>query len=222
MVRGMVRPDFALLNAFRDIPVAVVSDSQGRHLTLYHAVKPIYHPMSRLIGPALTVKARPGDNMMATKAIEEAQPGDVLVMSSDGESNLSIWGGVMATMAVRRGIAGVVTDGLVRDVAQIRRTGLPVFATGLTPAAPTKHGPGQINTVIACGNVVVQPGDIVLGDEDGVVIVPHDAATRVVEVVRTRQAHEQMWLEHIERGDFSPLIDTDETLLSQGCEICQA
>jgi 4-hydroxy-4-methyl-2-oxoglutarate aldolase len=222
LVRGMVRPNPSLINAFRDIPAAVVSDSQGRQSTLHQAVKPIYHPMSRLIGPALTVKARPGDNLMAMKAIEEAQPGDVLVISSDGESNLSVWGGVMATMAVRRGIAGVVTDGLVRDVAQIRRTGLPVFATGLTPAAPTKLGPGQVNTVIACGNVVVRPGDIVLGDEDGVVIVPLEAAARVVEAVRSRQAREQMWLEHIERGDFSPLVDTDETRISQGCEIREA
>jgi regulator of RNase E activity RraA len=222
LVRRAARPDPALIGAFRDIPAAIVSDSQGRQLTLHHSVKPIYHPMARLIGPALTVKARPGDNMMAMKAIEEAQPGDVLVISSDGESNLSVWGGVMATMAVRRKIAGVVTDGLVRDVAQIRKTGLPVFATGLTPAAPTKDGPGQLNTVIACGNVVVQPGDIVLGDEDGVVIVPYGEAARVLEVVRARQAREQMWLEHIARDDFSPLVDTDDTLTARGCEIRKA
>jgi len=219
LVRRAARPDGALVNAFRDVPAAVVSDVQGRQLTLHHAVKPIYQPMAKLAGSALTVKARPGDNLMAMKAIEEARPGDVLVISSDGESNLSVWGGVMATMAVRRKIAGVVTDGLVRDVAQIRKTGLPVFATGLTPAAPTKDGPGQINTVIACGNVVVQPGDIVLGDEDGVVIVPREAAARVWEMVRARQAREQSWLDRIARDDFSPLVDTDEALAARGCEI---
>lgn len=219
LVRGMPRTDAALIDAFRGVPAALVSDSQGRQMTLHHAVKPIYQPMARLLGPALTVKARPGDNMMAMKAIEEARPGDVLVISSDGESNLSVWGGIMATMAVRRKIAGVVTDGLVRDVAQVRKTGLPVFATGLTPAAPTKDGPGQLNTVIACGNVVVHPGDIVIGDEDGVVIVPHTEAARVLEMVRNRQAREQMWLEHIGRDDFSPLVDTDETFRGRGCDI---
>jgi regulator of RNase E activity RraA len=222
LVRGVAPTDPALINAFRDVPAALVSDSQGRQLTLHHAVKPIYQPMARLLGAALTVKARPGDNMMAMKAIEEARPGDVLVISSDGESNLSVWGGIMATMAVRRKIAGVVTDGLVRDVAQIRKTGLPVFATGLTPAAPTKDGPGQLNTVIACGNVVVQPGDIVIGDEDGVVIVPRGDAARVLEAMRNRQARERMWLEHIGRDDFSPLVDTDETFRARGCDIREA
>ncbi len=219
LVRGAPRTDPALITAFRDVPAALVSDAQGRQLTLHHSVKPIYQPMSRLLGQALTVKARPGDNMMAMKAIEEARPGDVLVISSDGESNLSVWGGIMATMAVRRKIAGVVTDGLVRDVAQVRKTGLPVFATGLTPAAPTKDGPGQLNTVIACGSVVVHPGDIVIGDEDGVVIVPVTEAASVLEMVRSRQAREQMWLEHIGRDDFSPLVNTDEDFRSRGCRI---
>lgn len=219
LVRTSARPDSALVQAFREVPAAIISDSQGRQLTLHHSVKPIYQPMVRLLGPALTVKARPGDNMVAMKAIEEARPGDVLVISSDGESNLSVWGGVMATMAVRRKIAGVVTDGLVRDVAQIRKTGLPVFATGLTPAAPTKDGPGQLNTVIACGNVIVHPGDIVIGDEDGVVIVPQDGAAAVLELVRSRQAREQMWLEHIARDDFSPLVNTDDDFVARGCRI---
>ena len=219
LVRGAPRMDPALIDAFRDVPAALVSDAQGRQLTLHHAVKPIYQPMARLLGPALTVKALPGDNMMAMKAIEEARPGDVLVISSDNEANLSVWGGVMATMAVRRGIAGVVTDGLVRDVAQIRKTGLPVFATGLTPAAPTKDGPGELNTVIACGNVVVHPGDIVIGDEDGVVIVPRTDAAPVLEMVRSRQARERMWLEHIGRDDFSPLVNTDDDFRARGCRI---
>lgn len=219
LVRGAPRTDPATVEAFRDVPAALVSDSQGRQLTLHHSVKPIYQPMPRLLGSALTVKARPGDNMMAMKAIEEARSGDVLVISSDGESNLSVWGGIMATMAVRREIAGVVTDGLVRDVAQIRKAGLPVFATGLTPAAPTKDGPGQLNTVIACGNVIVHPGDIVIGDEDGVVIVPRAEAASVLEMVRNRQARERMWLEHIARDDFSPLVNTDEDFRARGCDI---
>ncbi|HYM68122.1 MAG TPA: RraA family protein [bacterium] len=216
---GVVRPDRALVEAFRGVPAANVSDVQGRHLTMHYGVKPIYQPMPPLLGVAMTVKARPGDNLMAMKAIEEAEPGDVLVISSDGEANLSVWGGIMSTMAVRRGIAGVVTDGLVRDVTQTRGVGLPVFATGLTPAGPTKEGPGQINAAVACGNVVVRPGDIVLGDDDGVVVVPREDAAAVLEAVRARQAKEQSWLEHIARNDLSPLVNTDEDLAARGCRI---
>lgn len=217
--RHIVRADRALVEGFRDVPAANVSDVQGRQLTMHHAVKPIYRPMPQLLGTAVTVKARPGDNLMAMKAIDEARPGDVLVISSDGEANLSVWGGIMATMAARRGISGVVTDGLVRDVAQTRSVGLVVFATGLTPAGPTKDGPGQINTVIACGNVVVRPGDIVLGDEDGVVVVPREDAAAVLEAVRDRQAKERMWLEHIARDDYSLLVNTDADLAARGCWI---
>lgn len=217
--RGITRADRRTVDAFRGVPAANVSDVQGRHLTMHHAVKPIYHPTRQLLGTAVTVKARPGDNLMAMKAIDEAGPGDVLVISSDGEANLSVWGGVMAAMAVRRGIAGIVTDGLVRDVAQIRQAGLPVWATGLTPAGPTKDGPGQINTAIACGNVLVRPGDIVLGDEDGVVVIPREDAEKVLQAVRARQAREKGWLEHIERDDYGVLVDTDEALASRGCEI---
>ena len=217
--RRNVRPDRALVDAFRGVPVANVSDVQGRQFTMHHSVKPIYQPMAPILGVALTVKARPGDNMMAMKAIEEAAPGDVLVISSDGEANLSVWGGIMSTMARRRGIAGVVTDGLVRDVAQTRNVGFSVFATGLTPAGPTKDGPGQINTAIACGNVVVRSGDIVLGDEDGVVVVPREDAAAVLEAVRARQAKERMWLEHIAHDDYSLLVNTDEDLAARGCRI---
>lgn len=217
--RGVVRPDPEAVAAFRGVPAANISDVQGRQFTMAWTVKPVYRPMAQLLGTALTVKARPGDNLMAMKAIDEARPGDVLVISSDGESNLSIWGGVMSVMAVRRRIAGVVTDGLVRDVAQIRAAGLPVFATGLTPAGPTKDGPGQINTAIACGNVVVHPGDIVLGDDDGVVVVPGGAAAEVLEAVRARQARERAWLEHIERDDYGVLVDTDDALGARGCRI---
>lgn len=217
--RAISRPDQAVVEAFRGVLAANVSDVQGRQLTMHHRVKPIYHPMSHLLGTAVTVKARPGDNLMAMKAIDEAQPGDVLVISSDGEANLSVWGGVMAAMAVRRSIAGVVTDGLVRDVAQIRAAGLAVWATGLTPAGPTKDGPGQINTTVACGNVVVHPGDIILGDEDGVVVIPRGDAETVLQAVRARQAREKGWLEHIERGDYSILVDTDDALAARGCDI---
>src|SRR5699024_5650555 len=163
----------------------------------------------KLCDPALTVKARPGDNLTPFKAIELARPGDVIVISGSFEMVYSLWGGVMSAMSKKKGIAGVVTDGLVRDVEQTREVGLPMFAIGLTPSGPSKNGVGQVNTTIACGNVVVSPGDIVIGDEDGVVVVPKDEAADVLERVRARAELEQSWFERIERGELF-LMESDE------------
>ena len=217
IVRSFNRPSRSTIEELGAFPAALVSDVQGRQYTMSAAVKPVLSERSRLLGTALTVRARPGDNLMSMKAIELVEPGDVLVIACDGEANLSVWGGVMSVMAVRQGIAGIVADGVVRDVAQIRSTGLTVFSTGLTPAAPTKHGPGQINTAISCGGVVVHPGDIILGDEDGVVVVPQDDAEAVIERAHKRVELERTWIDRIEAGDYSLLVDSDDKLRELGC-----
>jgi regulator of RNase E activity RraA len=158
---------------------------------------------------------------MAMKAIAAARAGDVIVISSDGEANLSVWGGIMSSMAVRKGIAAVVTDGVVRDLVQTRDVGFAVWATGNTPAAPTKDGPGQLNTPITCGNVLVFPGDLIFADEDGVVVIRRQEAEAVLERARGRIERENGWLEGIARDDFSPLVDTDEQLRARGCRVVQ-
>jgi regulator of RNase E activity RraA len=217
VVREIERPHAGRAEQFLAYSAANVSDIQGRHQTMHANIKPLYTPMPKVCGPAVTVKARPGDNLMAMKAIELAKPGDVIVISSDGEANLSVWGGIMSTMARRRGIAGVITDGVVRDVVQTRETGLPVWCTGHTPAAPTKDGPGQVNTPVTCGNVLVHPGDLVFADEDGAVVIRRLEVDDVLERARGRIEKEDGWLERITRDDFSPLIDTDEQLRARGC-----
>jgi regulator of RNase E activity RraA len=211
------RPQSGLAERFLSYSAANVSDVQGRHQTMHASIKSLYTPMPKVCGPAITVKARPGDNLMAMKAIEAAQPGDVIVISSDGEANLSVWGGIMSTMAVRKGVAAVVTDGVVRDLVQTREVGFSVWATGNTPAAPTKDGPGQLNTPITCGNVLVYPGDLIFADEDGVVVIRRQEAEAVLERAEGRIQREQGWLESIARDDFSPLVDTDEQLRARGC-----
>jgi regulator of RNase E activity RraA len=158
---------------------------------------------------------------MAMKAIEAAQPGDVIVISSDGEANLSVWGGIMSTMAKRRDIAAVVTDGVVRDLVQTRDVGFAVWATGTTPAAPTKDGPGQLNMPITCGNVLVCPGDLIFADEDGVVVIRRQEIEAVLERAQGRIERERGWLEHIARDDFSVLVDTDDQLRARGCLVVQ-
>lgn len=218
IIKSFERPDPGMIDAFRALPAANVSDAQGKQGTMDARVSPVYSPMPALCGPALTVKARPGDNLTPFKAIELAQPGDVIVISGSFEMVYSLWGGVMSAMAKKKGIAGVVTDGLVRDVAQTREVGLPMFAIGLTPSGPSKNGVGQINTPIACGNVLVSPGDIIVADEDGVVVVPKDEASEVLENTRARARLEETWFERIERGELF-LMETDDELLELGAEL---
>ena len=217
--KNVRRPPAELVAQLAQFAAANVSDIQGRQLTMRSEIHPITFPGRKVVGPALTVKARPGDNLMAMKAIGVAKPGDVIVVSSDGEANLSVWGGIMSMMAAKRGIAGVVTDGVVRDVSQCREAGLAIWATGLTPVGPTKLGPGQLNQPMRCGGVVVSPGDVILADEDGVVVVPQDELEAVIARSHERVAKEEAWLARIAQDDFSPLVDTDEALRALGCEI---
>lgn len=215
IVRNFERPAADLIQQFHGLAAANLSDVQGRQNTLDWRVKPIYAPMAPLCGPAFTVKARPGDNLLATKAIHMAQPGDVIVISSEFDTNLTVWGGVMSAMARKKGIAGVVTDGLVRDVAEIREAGFPVFSIGLTPVGPTKEGSGQINLPLSCGGVIINPGDIIVGDEDGVVAVQRAEAQAVLERVHARKKLEDEWFAAIERGE-TILETSDDELIQRG------
>lgn len=218
VIKSIKRPEPALIEQFHGLVAANISDVQGRQGTMHSRVKPMYSPMPPLCGPAVTVKARPGDNLVAFKAIEIAKPGDVIVIDGAADENYTVWGGIMSTMAKKKGIAGLVTDGVVRDVAQTREAGFPVFAIGLTPTGPTKNGVGQLNTPISCGGVVVFPGDIVVGDEDGVVVVRADEASAVLERTKARVALEESWLKRISQGELF-LMDSDEELRALGCEV---
>lgn len=218
VVKSIERADKALVRQFRDLVPANISDVQGRQNTMDARVKPIYAPMTKLCGPAVTVKARPGDNLVSFKAIELARPGDVIVISGAFDMTYSLWGGVMSAMAKAKGIAGLVTDGLVRDVAQTRDVAFPVFAIGLTPTGPTKEGVGQLNTAIACGGVIVNPGDIIVGDEDGVIVVQKETAAAVLERTYARVALERAWFERIACGEVF-LMDSDDELRARGCEL---
>jgi len=213
------RPSKEIIEQYRGFVAANISDSMGRLFTMDYRINPVYRPMRKLCGTAITVQARPGDNLLSLKAIEVAQPGDVIVIATQGDTALSVWGGFMSMMAARRGIAGVVTDGVIRDVEQSREAGLPIYAVGVTPAAPTKEGTGQINTSISCGGVVVEPGDIVVGDEDGVVVVPRREAEAVAERVRERIAKEDAWLKIVESGGFIAIDSANEIIAAKNAEI---
>lgn len=217
--RSFTRPPSDLVSQFQSFASANLSDVMGKDNTFDYRIKPI-NPPARLLGVALTVKTRPGDNLMPMKAIELAQPGDILVIAGEFDHNYSVWGGIMSLMATRKGIAGVLTDGLVRDAAQIRSTGLVVFAAGLTPVGPSKDGRGQINVPVSCGGVIVHPGDIIVGDADGAVSIPRQQAPAVLERARQRIALEEGWIAKIRQDEFT-LISTDEEMIGRGCRFVE-
>lgn len=219
IVKTIERAEPELIQQFQAMLSADISDVQGRQNIMDPRVKPIYQPMPTLCGSIVTVKARPGDNLIPFKAIEVAQPGDVIVIDGAFDMNYSVWGGVMCSMAKANGVAGLVTDGLVRDVAQARELEFPIFAIGLTPAGPTKESGGQINVPISCGGAVIFPGDILVGDEDGVIVVRRDEARSVLERAKARAAEVEAKIASFNSGELLSIADTDEALRARGCEI---
>ncbi|MGH2355287.1 MAG: RraA family protein [Chloroflexota bacterium] len=202
------RPPAALVDGFRGAAAGNVCDALGRSAAMSHRIKPV-GPGMTLCGVAFTIKARPVDNLVVWKALELAHPGDVLVIATGDYLGHSTWGDLTSRVAAARGLAGVVTDGAVRDVDGIVEAGVPVFAAAVTPNSPQKDGPGETNVPVSCGGQVVHPGDILVGDGDGVVVVPRvDAETALAELRRI-QAYEQERMAAIARGDLIPAwVDT--------------
>lgn len=206
----------AVVRRFRDsaVPTPNVVDVMARFGTLrgLHRVSGPY-----LAGPALTIRTRPSDNLMVHRALDLAEPGDVLVVDACGGSDHAIIGGLMARYASHRGIAGIVIDGAVRDVEDLVNLGLPVFARGVNPNGPYKDGPGEINTPISCGGEAVLPGDLILGDADGVAVVPQGDAERVERDAEALRRHEDTVPDTI-AGDRWDRTWITERLTENGCE----
>ncbi|HEY8356890.1 MAG TPA: RraA family protein [Ramlibacter sp.] len=188
-----------LVEAFRGLPVANISDCMTRMTAGGPRLRPL-HGGGALSGPALTVKTRPGDNLMIHKAIEMAVPGDVIVVDGGGDLTNALIGELMTTYARTRRIAGFVIDGAVRDIDVIARGDLPVYAAGVTHRGPYKDGPGEINVPIALDGMVIHPGDLIVGDADGVLCVPIDGAEEVLTATRAKNAAEVKTLAAIAEG----------------------
>jgi regulator of RNase E activity RraA len=167
---------------------------------------------------AFTVKARPVDNLVIWKALELTKPGDVLVIATGGYLGHSTWGDLTSRVGAARGLAAMVTDGAVRDASGIVEAGLPVFAAAVTPNSPQKDGPGELYVRIACGGQVVEPGDILVGDEDGVVVVPRAQAADAIAGLRRVQSYEQERLAAIQRGELIPAW-VDRVLGERGAQV---
>lgn len=209
--------DAAMVAAFRAIPVANVSDSMYRLSAGGARLRPM-HAGGVMAGPALTVKTRPGDNIMVHKALDLAQPGDVVVVDAGGDLSNAIIGEIMSSYARQRGLAGLVIDGAIRDADAIRQMSFPVYAAGVTHRGPYKDGPGEINVPIAIDGMVIEPGDLMLGDGDGLLCVPFDAVQAVHDIARQRVELEHRDLAAALNGTMDRSW-VDATLRRLGCRL---
>jgi len=204
-----------LVRAFAGIPVANIGDNMNRRACLNARIRPMND--SPLLGTAVTLRTNPGDNLLLYTAIELAQPGDVIVADAQGDLSSAITGGLMLTWAQTKGLAGVVIDGAVRDVATIREMKMPVYAAGATPNGPFKNGPGEVNAPISCGGVVVRPGDIVVGDADGIVVIDPADAEDILAKSRATVDREIGIMAAIAKNAWD-VSWAEKTLKDKGCE----
>ena len=200
---------------FLTLPVANVSDSMWRLTAGGSRLRPM-HKSGQMAGPALTVKSRPGDNLMLHKAIDMAEPGDIIVCDAGGDLTNSLMGELMLAHAIKRGVGGFILDGAVRDVEAFLDVNLPVFAAGVSHRGPYKDGPGEINVSVAIDGMVIEPGDLVIGDWDGVLSIPLDDVESILKKTNEKQAAEAVDMAKIEAGEWDRSW-VDKTLKDRGC-----
>jgi len=197
-------PAAQVVEAFKSIPVAAIGDAMSRNvgtlgLRQYHA-----RLDAVLCGPAVTVRVRPGDNLMIHKALMMVQPGDVLVIDGGGDVSQALVGGLMRTTCVARKLAGLVIDGAIRDLCEWAEDGMPIFARAHTHRGPSKDGPGEINVPISCAGMAVLPGDLIVGDADGVIAVPAADAADILQRSLAHLAKEAVIRETNRTGTADP------------------
>ncbi|HLX46059.1 MAG TPA: 4-carboxy-4-hydroxy-2-oxoadipate aldolase/oxaloacetate decarboxylase [Bryobacteraceae bacterium] len=196
---GWRRPDASLLSAFGNASSAQVADCMSRLGGMDAGIRPVWLS-PRITGAALTVWCHSGDNLMLHKGLSLAEPGDILVVNTQGNVTNSGFGELIATSAVKIGVRGVIIDGTVRDVEAFEQLGLPVYSRGICANGCNKDGAGEVGTIIACGGVAVRPGDVIVADRDGVTVVPLDDAAEVAKLAAAQIAREEKRKAEIEKG----------------------
>ena len=174
------RPDIEIVNKLGEIATSTLSDAMGRYGAMSHEIKPAISGF-HMAGPAYTIRSYVKDNLMVHYGLKMAKPGDILVVEAGGFPDGAFWGELMSLMAKRKGIGGIVLDTGVRDRKKLGEIGFPVFSRSVIPVGTLKDSPGSINIPVQCGGVVVNPGDIIVGDDDGVVVIPKEEAKKVLE-----------------------------------------
>lgn len=193
------RPDASLLDLFGEAASPQVADSMSRFGAMDAGIRPVWRS-PRVIGSAVTVWCHAGDNLMIHKAIALAQPGDILVVNTQGVVASAPFGELLATSALLQGVRAVIVDGCVRDAEALEALQLPVYSRGICPGGCNKDGGGEIGTIIACGGVAVRPGDIILADHDGVTVVPLDDAEAVAHASVRKMDSEAKRMQEIKAG----------------------
>ena len=219
IVSDFERPAPEVIQGFRELSVPLIGDTMGRYGCLNSVIKPLSDDM-RLAGPAMTVQTYRADNLMIHVALELAKPGDILVVDACGFPDTGLWGDLMTQMAQKRRIGGIVVDGGVRDKQAIIKLGFPVFAKAISPLGGFKTSPGSVNVPIACAGVTVNPGDVVVGDADGVVIIPMESAAATLAAARKTEKKENEFSQRIQQGEsFFKILGLDNNLERLGLDL---
>jgi 4-hydroxy-4-methyl-2-oxoglutarate aldolase len=199
VIREIERTSPELVARAADYPSSILADVAGRRGALSSRIAPLA-PNMRIAGTAITVEVRPGDNLMIHAAMAIAKPGDVLVIDGKGDESCALMGEIMVSQCMALGIAGVIVDGAVRDIEAIRALGFPMYAIGANPNGPTKLVPGRINWPVSVGGVTVNPGDLVVADADGVVVVEPGKVPAVLDAAKQKLSDETARIEGIRSG----------------------
>jgi RraA family protein len=210
------RPARALVSKFKGVVCAHLSDNMSRLAGSDAGLQP-WHRKGQLLGVALTVRVAPGDNLMVHKAIDIAQPGDVIVVDAGGITSQAIIGEIMSSMAAARGAVGMVIDGAIRDAGALAAGTFPVYALAATHRGPYKNGPGEIHVPVSIGGMIVYPNDIIVGDEDGLVAIRPDEAPALLAAARAWCDKEEKVLKAIRGGKPLDRKWVDEALRKGGC-----
>lgn len=218
VVRAIPRTDGAVLRDLGAAGVSTVHEAQGRTGFVGPDIRPIQEGL-RVAGNAVTVSSHPGDNLMIHAAVEVCRPGDLLVVTNTGPSRHGMFGDLLATALMKRGVVGLVIDAGVRDIADLRTMGFGVWSRYVSSLGTVKETPGSVNVPVVLGDATVHPGDVVCADDDGVVIVPHAEAASVLEAARARLTREEAKRARLAAGEVTMDIDgLRDKLLSLGVE----
>ena len=213
-------PDPALVEEFKTVPASNTADVMGRSCAMNPRIRLVSSPKAQMMaGPAFTVKCRAGDNLTLHAALNLCQEGDVIVVSNEEDTTRALMGEVMmAYLRYTKKIAGIILDGPIRDIDEIGKWDFPVYCTGTTPGGPYKEGPGEINVPISCGGISINPGDIILADPDGIIVIPRKDAAVVLEAAKKFQAADEAKLEAAKNGTAKRGW-VEKTLAEKGYEI---
>jgi 4-hydroxy-4-methyl-2-oxoglutarate aldolase len=201
IVRNIPRPDAESVQLLGELGVATIHEAQGRTGAMLPYMRPIY-TAARVSGPAVTVLCHPGDNLMIHASVEVCKPGDVLVVVTTSESTDGMFGDLLGTSCQARGVAGLIIDAGVRDTTELTEMKFPVWAKAISPQGTVKASPGSVNVPVVCAGRLVNPGEVIVGDADGVVVVPRATAAETAQAARQRVAKEAKTRERLANGEL--------------------